>query len=141
MCHCVGRWQWTACFKDLRLLVDPVDQSTVLGIIVVSGGALGEEALGEAGHMGPHDAVGCMHSVDTRRREVDRQQPMGWRLFTSSSGWLCRFTKRFKIVIRRKTNAKRETIEKRVPKLKRWFATKRLFLLSKKGKRCYCDKT
>ena len=74
------------------------------------------------------------------RREVAKQQPMGWRLFTSSCGWLWRFTKRFKIVIRRKTNTKREPIEKRVPKLKRWFATKRLFLLSKKGKRGYCDK-
>ena len=61
-------------------------------------------------------------------------------LFTSSNGWLWRFTKRFmiKIVIRRKPNTKREPIEKGVGKLKRWFAAKRLFLQSHKAKRRYC---
>ena len=93
-----------------------------------------KDARDKGKQVGPKWLRQCM------RREVAKQQPMGWRLFTSSSGWLWRFTKRMKIVIRRKTNTKREPIEKRVPKLKRWFATKRLFLLSKKGERGYCDK-
>ena len=51
--------------------------------------------------------------------------------FSARRGWLRRFTKRFGIVLRRKTNNKKTPIQDRVPFLQRWFAVFRKWLKSK----------
>ena len=57
--------------------------------------------------------------------------------FKASGGWMSRFTKRFRISLRCKTNVKRVPIEQRVGKLKRYFALFRLRLQSDRGRAGY----
>ena len=57
------------------------------------------------------------------------------RLFSGKSAWLQRFTKRWRIVLRRKTNVKKVPITERAPKLKRWAAIFHIMLLSHNEKR------
>ena len=73
-------------------------------------------------------------------REVRAQKPRGWSLFTARQGWLWRFSKRWRLVVRHKTNCKRKPIEARVPFLQRFFAIFRLMLLSHSNKPGYCPK-
>eukprot|EP00656_Telonema_subtile_P040205 TRINITY_DN4526_c0_g1_i2.p1 TRINITY_DN4526_c0_g1~~TRINITY_DN4526_c0_g1_i2.p1 ORF type:complete len:397 (-),score=39.76 TRINITY_DN4526_c0_g1_i2:153-1343(-) len=63
-------------------------------------------------------------------RAVERDQPLGWRLFTARAGWLSRFARRHKLALRRKTNVKRVPIQDRVPLLQRYFAMFRLYMKS-----------
>ena len=65
------------------------------------------------------------------------KQKAAAKLFQGKSGWLRRFCKRHRIVLRRKTNVKKVPIEKRLPHIKRWFAIFRLQLLKSKCKRGY----
>ena len=51
--------------------------------------------------------------------------------FNARRSWLRRFTKRFGLVLRRKTNNNKIPITERVPFLQRWFAVTRIFLKSK----------
>ena len=63
--------------------------------------------------------------------------PLGAEFFNARRGWLRRFTKRFNIVLRRKTNNKKIPILLRLPFLQRWFAVFRMYLQSYEGKPGY----
>ena len=78
----------------------------------------------------------------TAKRQVDALDPPHALapLFRARRGWLRRFTKRFKIVLRRKTNNKKVPIAERVPFLQRWFAVFRLFLRSSKNRIGYSER-
>ena len=68
----------------------------------------------------------------TMLKELSDTQPapVGAELFNARRGWLRRFTKRFHIVLRRKTNNKKTPIQERVPLLQRWFSVYRTYLRS-----------
>ena len=53
------------------------------------------------------------------------------RLFTASQGWLWRFTRRWKIALRRKSNVKKVPISEREPLLQRYFAVLRAFKIKR----------
>ena len=76
--------------------------------------------------------VGPRWLMRTAKKQVDALDPPHplAPLFRARRGWLRRFTKRFSIALRRKSNAKKVPIEQRVPFLQRWFAVFRLFLRS-----------
>ena len=60
--------------------------------------------------------------------------------FCAKRGWLCRFCRRWKISLRRKTNVKRTPILERLGKIKRYFAVLRLRLKSYANKPGYHPK-
>lgn len=70
-------------------------------------------------------------------RIVRKMQPPGWRLFTAKQGWLFRFTKRWKISLRRKTNVQKKPVADRLPLIKRFFAVFRIMLLSHSKKAAF----
>ena len=76
--------------------------------------------------------VGPRWLMRTAKRQVDALDPPHplAPVFRARRGWLRRFTKRFNISLRRKSNNKKVPIEQRVPFLQRWFAVFRLFLRS-----------
>ena len=74
------------------------------------------------------------------RKEVRKLTSIQAKVFKGGYGWLRRFCKRWNIVMRRKSNVKRVPIAERIPKIKRWFAIYRMFLISFKGKRGYTKK-
>ena len=71
-----------------------------------------------------------------RRKVMLLDTPMS-RLFTAGYGWLHRFTRRFGMVLRRKTCIKRVSAKEKEPKIKRYFAVFRRHLLSFKEKTGY----
>ena len=86
--------------------------------------------------------VGPRWLMRTAKREVnalDPPHPLG-PLFRARRGWLRRFTKRFSIALRRKTNNKKVPIEQRVPLLQRWFAVFRLYLRSSQNRIGYTSR-
>lgn len=68
---------------------------------------------------------------------VATEKPPGWRLFSAKQGWLFRFTKRWSLSLRRKTNTKRKPIADRLPFIKRYLAVFRMRLQQDKAKAAY----
>ena len=96
-------------------------------------------ARAEGQRVGPRWITQCA------RREVRKAYtgtPLGEeaKSFSAKRGWLCRFCRRWKIALRRKTNVKRTPILERLGKIKRYFALLRLRLKSYANKPGYHPK-
>jgi hypothetical protein len=65
-------------------------------------------------------------------RQVDKIDSDAARKFVASENWLRRFSIRWNLVIRRKTNGKSVSPERRRGRLQRWYALFRIHLASKR---------